>query len=62
MNKERRENAKLRRIVMLGNCLSLWAGVEPKTPEETQLLNDLFNSWEEVLGEIREEKKAEKKT
>lgn len=57
MEAERRKNDALRRVVVLGNCLSLWAGREAKTQGEKDELARLFEAWEHALTALREEKR-----
>lgn len=53
---ERRKNDSLRKIIVLGNCLSIWAGREAKTQEEAAELARLFEAWEMALTAVRKEK------
>lgn len=54
-NKEQRRNVALRRLVVAGNCLSLWAGRIPESSKEHAELEELFNAWEKAIQEIRQQ-------
>lgn len=53
-NKEQRRNTALRRLIIAGNCLSLWAGRAAESSADHEELNDLFNAWEKAVEEIRQ--------
>ena len=55
-NVNRRKNPELRKLVVIGNLLTMWAGREPKTQPEREGLEDLFNAWETALKNIRDAK------
>lgn len=52
-----RKKALERRIVALGDCLSMWAGIPATTADEKRALSNLLTSWDNALKELRAEKK-----
>lgn len=54
---ERRQNHLLRRVILLGNALSMWAGITATTSEESKRLGDLLDAWDNALADVRKENK-----
>jgi hypothetical protein len=52
---DRRKNRIQRNLVILGNHLSMWAGIPATTPEEKQRLANLLEAWDETLNTLRTE-------
>lgn len=57
VNSRRASDANLTRLVVLGNCLSIWAGIQAVTPQEQKQLGDLLEAWDAALKDLREEKR-----
>lgn len=54
---DRRTDHALRKLVILGNHLSMWAGRTPATPAETGELGELLEAWDKALLALRTERK-----
>lgn len=52
---ERRSNHTIRNLVILGNHLSMWAGVPATTPREKEELMNLFDAWDSAIKNLRSE-------
>jgi hypothetical protein len=61
MYPKRRLNHPLRNLILIGNFLSIKAGVEAQSPKERAEIGDLIEAWDRAVAELRTELVADSK-
>lgn len=57
MPTDRRTDHTLRKLVILGNHLAMWAGRTPSTPAEQIEVADLQGAWDRALSNLQTKRK-----